>query len=90
MLQIVFLVSLVVCFVLFCNYEIHRTGDALDRVLDVFGSLFCFVLLCFVSMRSTELGCFRLCSWCLWKALDEERCIGLDSMTCLDLQCKSS
>ncbi len=27
-----------------------------------------FVL--FVGMRSTELGCFRSCSWCLWKALD--------------------
>jgi hypothetical protein len=29
-------------------------------------------LLCFVLMRSTTLGCFRLRSWCLWKALDEE------------------
>jgi hypothetical protein len=28
------------------------------------GSLFCFVV-----MRSIELGCFRSCSWCLWKAL---------------------
>jgi hypothetical protein len=28
------------------------------------GSLFCFVV-----MKSTRLGCFRLCSWCLWKAL---------------------
>jgi len=36
------------------------------------GSLFCFVV-----MRSTELGCFRSCSWCLWKALDEEGCVGL-------------
>jgi hypothetical protein len=36
------------------------------------GSLFCFAV-----MRSTELGCFRLCSWCLWKALDEEGCMGL-------------
>ncbi len=26
------------------------------------GSLFCFVV-----MRSTEPGCFRSCSWCLWK-----------------------
>jgi len=34
-----------------------------------------FVL--FVSMRSTEPGCFRLCSWSLWKALEEERCISL-------------
>jgi hypothetical protein len=31
----------------------------------------------FVVMRSTELGCFRSCSWCLWKALDEEWCMGL-------------
>ncbi len=31
------------------------------------GSLFCFVV-----MRSTEPGCFRSCSWCLWKALEEE------------------
>ncbi len=23
------------------------------------------------------LGCFRWCSWCLWKALDEEGCMGL-------------
>ncbi len=35
------------------------------------GSL--FVL--FVLMRSTELGCFS--SWSLWKALEEEGCIGL-------------
>ncbi len=38
-----------------------------------------FSLFCFVVMRSTELGCFRLCSWCLWKALllDEEGSMGL-------------
>jgi len=41
------------------------------------GSL--FVL--FVFLRSTELGCFRSCSWCLWKALDEEGCMGFGSMT---------
>jgi hypothetical protein len=35
------------------------------------GSLFCFVV-----MRSIELGCFRSCSWCLWRALDEEGCMG--------------
>jgi hypothetical protein len=29
-------------------------------------------LFCFVTMRSTKLGCFRLCSWYLWKALSEE------------------
>jgi hypothetical protein len=48
------------------------------------GSLFCFVV-----MRSTELGCFRLCSWCLWKALNEEGCMGLVPWR-LDLRCKSS
>jgi hypothetical protein len=31
------------------------------------GSLFCFVS--FVLMRSTKLGCFRPCSWSLWKLL---------------------
>jgi hypothetical protein len=29
-----------------------------------------------VIMKSTE-GCFRSCSWVLWKALIEERCMGL-------------
>ncbi len=48
------------------------------------GSLFCFVI-----MRSTERWCFRSCSWCLWKALDEEGCMGL-ILWCLDLRCKSS
>jgi hypothetical protein len=48
------------------------------------GSLFVFVL-----MRSRELGCFRLCSWCVWKGLKEEGCIGLVSW-CFDLGCKSS
>jgi hypothetical protein len=43
------------------------------------GSLFCFVV-----MRSTVPGCFRSCSWCLWKALDEEGCMGVfhDVWTC--------
>jgi hypothetical protein len=29
-------------------------------------------------------GCFRFCSWCLWKALNEEGCMGLfhDVWTC--------
>ncbi len=40
------------------------------------GSLFCFVV-----MRSAEPGCFRLCSSCLWKPLDEKGCMGLGSMT---------
>ncbi len=39
------------------------------------GSLFCFVV-----MRPTEPGCFRLCCWCLWKALNEEGCTELGSM----------
>jgi hypothetical protein len=30
-------------------------------------------------MRSTEPGCFRSRSWSLWKALEEERSIGLVS-----------
>jgi hypothetical protein len=46
-------------------------------------------LFCFVLMRSTELGCFRSASWCLWKALYEEGCMGLVPWR-LDLQCKSS
>jgi hypothetical protein len=35
-------------------------------------------------MRFIELGCFRLCSWCLWKALDKEGYMGLvnDVWTC--------
>jgi hypothetical protein len=48
------------------------------------GSLFCFVV-----MRSTEPGCFRSWSWSLWKALDEEGCMGLVPWR-LDLWCKSS
>jgi hypothetical protein len=32
------------------------------------GSLFCFVV-----MRSTKSECFRSCSWCRWKTLDEDR-----------------
>jgi hypothetical protein len=48
------------------------------------GSLFCFVV-----MRPTELGCVRSYSWCLWKALEEEECMGLIRWH-LDLQCKSS
>jgi hypothetical protein len=50
------------------------------------GSLFCFR---FVLMRSTEPRCFRSCSYCLWKALNEEGCMGLVPWH-LDLQCKSS
>jgi hypothetical protein len=34
-------------------------------------------LFCFVFMRSTKGGCFRLHSWSLLKALKEEGCIGL-------------
>ncbi len=48
------------------------------------GSLFCFV-----TMRFTKPGCFRSCSWYLWKALEEEVCISLVSWH-LDLHCKSS
>jgi hypothetical protein len=31
-------------------------------------------------MRSPEPGCFRSCSWYLWKALDEEEWLGFGSM----------
>ncbi len=41
-------------------------------------------LFCFVLMRSTKPGCFKLCSW---KAFKEEGCISLVSW-CLDLQCR--
>jgi hypothetical protein len=34
-------------------------------------------LFCFVVMKSTKLGCFRSCSWCLWKTLNDEGCVGL-------------
>jgi hypothetical protein len=43
------------------------------------GSLFCFVV-----VRATVPGCFRSCSWCLSKALNEEGCMGL-VLWCLDL-----
>jgi len=46
------------------------------------GSLFCFVV-----MRFTVPRCFRSCSWCLWKALDEEGwCMGVVPWCDLDLQ----
>jgi hypothetical protein len=61
-----------------CQLFINATNLSMNE-----GSLFCFVV-----MRSTELGCFRLCSWCLWKALNEEGCMGLVPWR-LDLQCKS-
>ncbi len=41
------------------------------------GSLFCFVV-----MRSTKAGCFRSCSWCLWKAVDEEE-KGVHGLGCM-------
>ncbi len=48
--------------------------------------LFCF---CTYDFHRTQPGCFRLCSWSLWKALKEEGCIGLVSWH-LDLWCRSS
>jgi hypothetical protein len=45
-------------------------------------------VVCFVIMRSTELGCLKLCSWFLWKSLDEEGCMGLVPWH-LHLGCKS-
>jgi hypothetical protein len=48
------------------------------------GSLFCFL-----GTKSTKPGCFKSCSWCLWKALNKEGCMGFVPW-CLDLWCKSS
>jgi hypothetical protein len=48
------------------------------------GSSFCFVI-----MRSTKPWCFRSCSCCLWKDLNDEGCKGLVPWR-LDLWCKSS
>jgi hypothetical protein len=46
-----------------------------------------FVL--FALMRFTELVCFRSWSWSLWKALEEQGCIGL--VSCIwTLPCRSS
>jgi hypothetical protein len=73
------------------NAETWKGFDPKDLSMKegcLFVCLFCFVL--FVLMRSTEPGCFRLCSWSLWKALEEEEgCIGLVSWH-LDLWCRSS
>ncbi len=46
-------------------------------------------LVCFVVIISTELGCFRLWSWCLREAVDDVGCMGLIRWH-LDLRCKSS
>ncbi len=50
-----------------------------------------FVLYCFLPMRSTESGCFRLCSWSLWKLSRRRRGVSAWLVPCcLDLRCKSS
>jgi hypothetical protein len=49
-----------------------------------------FVLFCFVVMRSTKLGCFKSCSWCLWKALNERKGASAWFHANLNLLCKSS
>ncbi len=46
-------------------------------------------VVCFINMRFTKPVCFRLCSWCLLKVLNEEGCMGLVPWH-LDLRCKSS
>jgi len=62
----------------------------LESTLSIYEARKFVCLFCFVLMRSTELGCFKRCSWYLWKALEEEEegCIDLVSW-CLDLQCRS-
>ncbi len=58
---------------LFCNG--FTLGPAAQATLVyLWRKVVCFV---FVLMRTIKLGCFRLCYWCLWKALNEEGCIGL-------------
>ncbi len=58
-----------------CRIKTRVSGTSIYEAMFV-------VLFCFVPMRSNELGCFRLCSWSLWKALEEEEegCIGFGSM----------
>ncbi len=50
------------------------------------GSLFCFVLFCRYEIHWT--GMLQIMFWCLWKALNEEGCMGLVPWH-LDLWCKS-
>jgi hypothetical protein len=64
------------------NQRRPRSLEFLSKVLNVDYQLSisegrCFVLFCCVAMRFTKLGCFKLCSWCLWKALNKEGCMGL-------------
>jgi hypothetical protein len=63
-------------FLIFLKILFNQETDPRAKYLSMKeGSLFCFVV-----MRSTPLGCFRSCCWCLWKALDEEGCMGFGSM----------
>jgi hypothetical protein len=71
--------------ILFCFHVWSNLG----KYLYLWRKVVCFLLFCFVVMRSTKLGCFRSCSLYLWKALNEEECMGLVPWR-LDLQCKSS
>ncbi len=73
------------------NGETWKGFDVKDLSMKE-GWLFVCLFVCFVLsvlMRSTAPGCFRLCSWSLWKALEEEGCTGLVSWY-LDLWCKNS
>ncbi len=55
----------------------HRTSDLCSYLIYLWRKVVCFVV-----MRSTEPGCFRSWSWCLWKALVvKEVCTVFDSMT---------
>jgi hypothetical protein len=64
-------------------------GGGVQVVLFIPWNLQLAIIIQVVIMRSTQPWCFRLCSRCLWKALDEEGCMGLVPW-CLDLWCKSS
>jgi hypothetical protein len=65
------------------NYKEVRQTFVVSVVNNIYlwRKVVCFVL--FVVMRSTELGCFRSCSWCLWKALHKEHGLGFHGVwTC--------
>ncbi len=71
--------NFVICTVKYTHTCALGTGFKLVYLLMVEGSLFVCLFVLFVLMRSTKGGCSRSCSWSLWKALEEEGCMGLVS-----------
>jgi len=78
-----------ICCLAICKTAHLLTKQGHKYPIYLWRKVVCFVLFCFVVMIYTEPGCFRSCSWCLWKALHEEGCMGLVPWR-LDLRCKSS